>query len=220
MEGRGARRGPGLGRLFSGVASAKARGAAIGQRGPAEAALQPSRALGRGRGSVGRGLDRAGAARGRMQMSSWAGPPRLWAARPIRSAPRLTPAYIQRARPGRAAPRAHPPAAAHDFQRDRHARRGEGRPRRAHGLAAAPAVAHAQPRDQVHQGKAVLRTLSRSFLWISSRLGPGGPLSSPAPPGETALRTSEVAPRLGERLWGTGPRPEGSAGITSGGGRW
>lgn len=57
------------------------------------------------------------------------------------------------------------------------------------------------------------------FLEASSgslqRPGPGGRLSSPTPPGETAMRASEVAPRLGERLGGTGPKPEGSAGIAA-----
>lgn len=147
-----------------------------------------------------------------MQMSSWAGPPRLWAARPIRSAPRLTPAYIQRARPGRAAPRAHPPVAAHDFQRDRHAGRGEGRPRRAHGLAAAPAVAHAQPRDQVHQGKAVRRTLSGSILWIPSEAGGPEVACHLRASAGTAMRASQVPPRFRERLGRTGPKQKAARG--------
>lgn len=44
------------------------------------------------------------------------------------------------------------------------------------------------------------------FLEASSgslqRPGPGGRLSSPAPPGETAMRASEVAPRLWGASWG------------------
>lgn len=96
----------------------------------------------------------------------------------------MTPAYIQRVRPGRAAPRAHPPAAAHDFQRDRHAQRGEGRPRRAHGLAAAPAVTHAQPGDQVHQGKAVRGRFLESSLGMSSEAGAQRSPVTPAPPWE------------------------------------
>ncbi|MEJ1285519.1 hypothetical protein NN561_016515 [Cricetulus griseus] len=114
--------------------------------------------------------------------------------------PRLTPAYIQRERPGRAAPRAHPPAAAHDFQRDRHARRGEGRPRRAHGLAAAPALAHAQPRDQVHQGKAVPgRYLEAPSGGLQRPEGPEVACHPRASAG-TTVRASEVPPRLEEHL--------------------
>lgn len=47
MEGRAqSSAGPELRRLSSGSASAKARGAAIGHHGPAEAALRPSRPTG------------------------------------------------------------------------------------------------------------------------------------------------------------------------------
>lgn len=157
------------------------------------------------------GATRPYANAGRGGASSWAGPPRLWARTSNKKRRRLTPAYIQRARPGRAAPRAHPPAAAHDFQRDRHARRGEGRPRRAHGLAAAPAVAHAQPRDQVHQGKAVRGRLLEASSGMASEAGARGSPVIPAPRrGELRCGLPKSRRGFGER---NRSRPEGSAGV-------